>query len=329
MNTISRFLKNLRSVTFLAIALTSASIYAQTDKPIRILLGFAPGGSGDAVARLLALGMQQELNRSVIVENRPGAGGQIAAQALKLAKPDGQTLFLANNHTVSMIPLTILHPGFDPVKDFMPVALITRSPDVFAINPKAMSGSAMSLKDFVAWARANPEMGNVGVPAPASAPDFAVSLISTAMSADLKSVPYRGDVLVAQDLMAGQIPAGIGSIGSMLQAAKAGKIRIVAVNGATRLPALPDVPTYAELGIPGYDTVGFTAIFAPAGTSNALVQAYSSAIAKVVASNALADKLTALGMTAAQGNPTDVEKLMHASNLGFISMVKRAGHKPQ
>jgi tripartite-type tricarboxylate transporter receptor subunit TctC len=329
MNTISRFLKNLRSVTFLAIALTSASIYAQTDKPIRILLGFAPGGSGDAVARLLALGMQQELNRSVIVENRPGAGGQIAAQALKLAKPDGQTLFLANNHTVSMIPLTILHPGFDPVKDFMPVALITRSPDVFAINPKAMSGSAMSLKDFVAWARANPEMGNVGVPAPASAPDFAVSLISTAMSADLKSVPYRGDVLVAQDLMAGQIPAGIGSIGSMLQAAKAGKIRIVAVNGATRLPALPDVPTYAELGIPGYDTVGFTAIFAPAGTSNALVQAYSSAIAKVVASNAFADKLTALGMTAAQGNPTDVEKLMHASNLGFISMVKRAGHKPQ
>jgi tripartite-type tricarboxylate transporter receptor subunit TctC len=329
MNTISRFLKNLRSVTFLAIALTSASVYAQTDKPIRILLGFAPGGSGDAVARLLALGMQQELNRSVIVENRPGAGGQIAAQALKLAKPDGQTLFLANNHTVSMIPLTILHPGFDPVKDFMPVALITRSPDVFAINPKAMSGSAMSLKDFVAWARANPEMGNVGVPAPASAPDFAVSLISTAMSADLKSVPYRGDVLVAQDLMAGQIPAGIGSIGSMLQAAKAGKIRIVAVNGATRLPALPDVPTYAELGIPGYDTVGFTAIFAPAGTSNALVQAYSSAIAKVVASNAFADKLTALGMTAAQGNPTDVEKLMHASNLGFISMVKRAGHKPQ
>ena len=219
-------------------AAATLSAIAQ-DGPIKMLVGFPAGGSTDVIARYLAARMQQELGKSVLVDNRPGAGGQIAAQALKAAKPDGLALFLSNSHTVSMIPLTILNPGFDTAKDFAPVGLVAINPDVFAINPEVVGSPTAGLREFAQWAKANPGKGNVGVPAPASAPDFAVGVVAAALGADLKSVPYRGDGPVAQDLVAGQIAGGIGSVGAMLQNAKAGKIRIVAVNGTTRLPCCP------------------------------------------------------------------------------------------
>ena len=232
-------LRKIASFTLAAsMAAATLSAIAQ-DGPIKMLVGFPAGGSTDVIARYLAAGMQQELGKSVLVDNRPGAGGQIAAQALKAAKPDGLTLFLSNSHTVSMIPLTILNPGFDTAKDFAPVGLVAINPDVFAINPEVVGSPTAGLREFAQWAKANPGKGNVGVPAPASAPDFAVGVVAAALGADLKSVPYRGDGPVAQDLVAGQIAGGIGSVGAMLQNAKAGKIRIVAVNGTTRLPCCP------------------------------------------------------------------------------------------
>ena len=190
--------------------------------------------------------MRQELGKSVVVESRPGAGGQIAAQALKAAKPDGMTLFLSNSHTVFMIPLTLINPGFDTSKDFAPVGLVAINPDVFAHNPTMIRNPNAGLKDFAQWAKANPGKGNVGVPEPASAPDFAMGVVASALGSDLKSVPCRGDGSVAQDLVDEQIAGRIGSVGAMRQRAKAGKIHIVAVNGTSRLPLLPDVPSSAS-----------------------------------------------------------------------------------
>ncbi|WP_394791637.1 Bug family tripartite tricarboxylate transporter substrate binding protein [Rhodoferax sp.] len=323
------FWKLSRRMALLSLALAATSAMAQSGAPIKILVGFAPGGSTDVIARHLALGLQQELGRPVIVENRPGAGGQIAAQALKASKPDGQTLFLSNSHTVAMIPLTLLNPGFDAVQDFAPVGLVAINPDVFVINPAVVGNPAAGLREFAQWAKANPGKGNVGVPAPASAPDFAVDVVSKALGSDLKSVPYRGDSPVAQDLMGGQIPAGIGSVGAMLPHAKTGKIRIVAVNGTARLPLLPDVPTYAELGIKGYEEVIFTAMFAPAGTPAALLQSYNAAISKLVKSPEFADKLSGLGITPVASTPAELAARVSHTHEVWTRMVKNAGYQPQ
>lgn len=323
----SRTLSGFAAAATLAMAATLA---VAQDSPVRILVGFPAGGSLDAVARQLAVSLQQELGKTFVVDNRPGAGGQIAAQALKAAKPDGQTMFMTNSHTVSMIPLTVLNPGFDTVHDFAPVGLVAVSPDVFAINPTVTGGSASGgLKEFAQWAKANPGKGNVGVPAPASAPDFAIGLVSNALGSDLKSVPYRGDGPVALDLIGGQIPAGIGSVGVMLQYAKAGKIRIVAVNGTSRLPLLPDVPTYAELGVKGYEEMIFTAIFVPAGTPASLIQSYNTALTKIVKSPDFSEKLSNLGIVAASSTPAELAARVQATNQAWTVMVKNANYKPQ
>ncbi len=309
-------------------ALGSVCAMAQ-EGAIRMLVGFPAGGSTDAIARLLAAGMQQELGKTVVVDNRPGAGGQIAAQALKAARPDGLTLFLSNSHTVSMIPLTLTNPGFDTARDFAPVGLVAINPDVFAINPEVVGNPSAGLREFAQWAKANPGKGNVGVPAPASAPDFAVGVVAAALATDLKSVPYRGDGPVAQDLVGGQIAGGIGSVGAMLQHAKAGKIRIVAVNGSSRLPLLPEVPTYAEMGIKGYEEVIFTAVFAPAGTPASLIQSYNAVIAKLVKSADFADKLSNMGISAAHSSPSELGARVQATHQAWTTMVKNAGFKPQ
>lgn len=312
-----------------AAALMSVASPALADGPaIRLLVGFPAGGSSDAIARHLAQGLQQELGRTVVVENKPGAGGQIAAQTLKAARPDGTTLFLSNSHTVAMIPLTVNNPGFDTTKDFVPVAMVAVNPDVFVLNTTKLGNPNAGLRDFAQWAKANPSEGNVGVPAPASAPDFAVGVIAKGLTVDLKSVPYRGDAPIVQDLTAGQLPAGIGSVGAMLPQAKAGKLRIVAVNGTARLSILPDVPTYAELGLKGYEDVIFNGVFAPAGMPPALVGSYSAAIAKVVKSADFASKLAALGIEATSGSAAELSARVQATQAFSANMVKNAGFKP-
>ncbi|WP_342129866.1 tripartite tricarboxylate transporter substrate-binding protein [Hydrogenophaga sp. OTU3427] len=297
--------------------------------PIKLLVGFPAGGSSDAIARQLALGLQQELGRSVVVDNKPGAGGQIAAQTLKGAKPDGTTLFLSNSHTVAMIPLTVNNPGFDTAKDFVPVAMVAVNPDVFVINTSLIGNPNAGMKEFATWVKANPGKGNVGVPAPASAPDFAVGVVAKALALDLKAAPYRGDAPIVQDVMAGQIPAGIGSVGAMSPPAKAGKLRIVAVNGSSRLSLLPDVPTYAELGIKGYEDMIFNGVFAPAGTPAALVESYGAAITKVVKSADFAEKLANLGINAHAGSAAELNARLKATQDFSANMVRNAGYKPQ
>lgn len=326
---LSRFSRLRRLGLVAALATTTFAALAQDSSPIRMLVGFPAGGSTDVVARDLALRMQQELGRSVVVDNRPGAGGQIAAQALKAAKPDGSTIYLSNSHTVAMIPLTMKNPGFDTAKDFTSVALVGISPDVLAVNPTVVSVASPTLKDFAQWAKANPGKGNVGVPAPASAPDFAVGVVAKALGTDLKSVPYRGDGPVAQDLVAGQVAAGIGSIGVMLQHAQAGRIKIVAVNGTRRLAVMPDVPTYAEQGVAGYENVIFAGMFAPAGTPPALIQRYNAAIQKIVRSPEFSEKLAGIGMVASTGTPADLDAMVKDAHDAWTIMVKNANYQPQ
>jgi tripartite-type tricarboxylate transporter receptor subunit TctC len=294
------------------------------DAPLRILVGFPAGGSIDTLARHFAAELGPLLRRNVIVENRPGAGGQIAAAALKAAAPDGNTLFLTNSHTVSMIPLTVRNPGFDPARDFVPVARVAISPDVLGVNTKIV-GDRGGLRELADWARANPGKASVGVPAPASAPDFAVRMLARTFKADFNAVPYRGDGPVVQDLVAGQVVAGIGSVGAMSPYLKTGQLRLVAVNLPARMPAMPEVPTYTEQGLAGYESGNFVALFAPAGTPAEVLRQVSAATSTVAGSAEFAQKLSATGITPAFATGDALAGLLRDADAAFAAMVKAAG----
>ena len=308
----------------LASAMPMAALAQQP--PLRILVGFPAGGSIDAIARHLAQGLSEQLKRNVVVENRPGAGGQIAANVLKSAPADGNTVFLSNSHALAMIPLTVRQPGYDTMQDFAPVSMVAISNDVLAVNP-AVVGDVRDLKSLVQWANAHPGKLNVGVPAPASDPDFGVRILAKEFKGDVTPVPYRGDGPVVQDLAAGQIPAGIGSIGAMMQYAKAGKVRVIAMSGPTRLAAMPEVPTYVEQGLKGYGVSGFVALMARAGTSADTVRRFHQAVAKVVADPGFQTKISDLGVVPSASTPEELAARIRDTGKAFASMVERTGYQ--
>ncbi|SFM55295.1 Bug family tripartite tricarboxylate transporter substrate binding protein [Variovorax sp. OV329] len=268
---------------------------AQSGTPIRILVGFPAGGGTDAIARLLAEKLKDELGMPVVVENRAGAGGQIAAQVLKTAVPDGHTLFLSHDHSISILPQVVKNPGFNPASDFVPVAGFA----TFA-NALALSGGtpAKSLPEYVAWVRSkNGGKDTIGVPAPASIPEFLVKMVGDKYKLDLQSAPYRGSAPMMADMLGNQIHAGIGSVPDFIENHKGGKVRIVATIGSKRQALLPQVPTFAELGFSNLDDLPYYGIFAPVGTPQAFVDRFGAALAKVIAMPDVREKLTALGLT--------------------------------
>ena len=184
----------VRTTAALAATLTMGLASAQSDKPIRLLVGFPPGGGSDAIARLLAEKLKDTLGMPVVVENRPGAGGQIAAQTLKAAPADGHTLFLSHDHTISILPQVIKNPGFDPVHDFVPVGGFATFVNAFAVSG---GNPAKSFNEYVAWVKAQGQgKGAVGIPAPASTPEFLVKLVGQKYQLDLVSGASGGTVMM-------------------------------------------------------------------------------------------------------------------------------------
>ena len=278
-----------------ASALSAGAVQAQGGTPIRILVGFPAGGGTDAIARTLAEKLKDELGTPVVVENRGGAGGQIAAQALKAAPADGHTLFLSHDHSISILPQVVKNPGFNPAQDFVPVAGFA----TFA-NVLAMSGGtpAKSVNEYVAWVRSQGGgKGTIGVPAPASIPEFLVRMIGDKYKLDLQSAPYRGSAPMMADMLGNQINAGIASVPDLIENHKAGKLRIVATIGAKRQPLLPQVPTFAELGFANLDDLPYYGVFAPVGTPQAAIDRFGAALAKVLSMPDVRAKLTGLGLT--------------------------------
>ena len=301
--------------------------FAQSGKTLRLLVGFPAGGGTDAIARLLAERLKDELGTQVIVENKPGAGGQLAAQALKAAAPDGSTFFLTHDHTVSILPLVVKNPGFDTAQDFVPVAGFA----TFA-NAWALSGGtpAKSMAEYVAWVKAaGGGKGAVGIPAPASVPEFLVKVVGQKFQLDLVAAPYRGSAPMMTDMLGNQIAAGVGSIPDFIENHRAGKVRVVAVMGAARQATLPDVPTLAELGLPGFEELPFYGFFAPAGTPASVLDPFAAAVAKVVAVPEVKDRLTAMGLSVGFMNQTRFAARERAYTAVWSRIIKASGFQPQ
>lgn len=294
--------------------------------PIRILVGFPPGGGTDAIARTLADKLKDSLGQPVVVDNRAGAGGQIAAQALKAAPADGHTLFLSHDHTISILPLVTRNPGFEPARDFVPVAGFATF-----VNALALSGGtpAKTMPEYVNWVKSQGGRGNVGVPAPASVPEFAVKVIGQKYGLDLQAAPYRGSAPMMADMLGNQIGAGVGSIPDFIENHKAGKIRVVAVMGNSRQAAVPDAPTFAELGLAGFEDVPYYGLFAPAGTPQAAIDRMGDALSKVVALPDVRERLTGMGLTVGYLPQAQLASRERAYTQAWAKIIKASGFQPQ
>ena len=306
--------------------LASSLVHAQTGT-IKLMVGFPPGGGTDAIARILADKLKDQLGSNVSVENKAGAGGQIAAQALKAAPADGSVLFLSHDHTISILPLVVKNPGFDPAHDFVPVAGFATF-----VNGLALSGGtpAKSLKEYVAWVREQGKgKGTVGVPAPASTPEFFVKVIGEKYKLDLQAAPYRGSAPMMADMLGNQIAAGVGSVPDFIENHKAGKIRMVAVIGAKRQAILPDVPTFGELGLSGFDDLPYYGIFAPHGTPKATLERYSDALAKVIALPEVHERLTTMGLTVGHMTAQQLATREQAYTKTWARIIKASGFQAQ
>ena len=312
--------------TAATLALLASAATAQSDKTIRILVGFPAGGGTDAIARTLAEKLRGPLNANVIVENKPGAGGQLAAQALKAAPADGTTLFLSHDHTISILPLVVKNPGYDPAKDFAPVAGFATF-----VNALAVSGGtpAKSVDEYVAWVKTQGGKGAVGIPAPASVPEFLVKVFAQRYQLDLVAAPYRGSAPMIGDMLGNQIAAGVGSVPDFIDQHKAGKLRVVGVLGGARQSALPDVPTFSELGLKGFEDVPYYGVFAPAGTPKATLDQISAAIAQVIVLPEVRDRLTALGLTVAHSSGEQLAARERAYHQTWAKIIKDSGFQPQ
>jgi tripartite-type tricarboxylate transporter receptor subunit TctC len=296
------------------------------DQPIRILVGFPAGGGTDAIARTLAERLKDELNAPVLVENRPGAGGQIAAQALKSAAPDGTTYLISHDHTISILPLVVKNPGFDPARDFVPVAGFATF-----VNALAVSGGtpASTFADYIAWVKRQSGKSAIGVPAPASVPEFLVKVIGEKNGVDLVAVPYRGSAPMLTDMLGNQIPAGIASVPELVENHRAGKLRVLAVLGAARQPAMPGVPTFAELGLAGFEDVPYYGFFAPAGTPPAELDRFTAALGKVIAMPEIREKLTGWGLAVGLVPQAQFAERERAYAQAWARIIKASGFQPQ
>jgi tripartite-type tricarboxylate transporter receptor subunit TctC len=328
LSSLAPFRLNRRLAGALAIGALCWGTLAQAQPgPIKILVGFPPGGGTDAIARTLADKLKDQLGAPVVVENKAGAGGQIAAQTLKAAAPDGNTLFLSHDHTVSILPLVVKNPGFEPARDFVAVGGFATF-----VNALAVSGGtpAKSMNEYVAWVRGpGAGKGTVGVPAPASVPEFLVKVIGQKYKLDLQSAPYRGSAPMMGDMLGNQIAAGTGSIPDFIENHKAGKIRVVAVMGSARQPLLPDVPTFTELGLTGFEDLPYYGLFAPAGTPSATIDKISAALAKVVALPDVRDRLTAMGLSVGYMTPQQLTSREQAYSKTWAGIIKSSGFVPQ
>jgi tripartite-type tricarboxylate transporter receptor subunit TctC len=300
---------------------------AQSGRTLRILVGFPPGGGTDAIARVLADALKDELGgATIIVENKPGAGGQLAAQALKAATPDGNTYFLSHDHSISILPQVMKTPGFDPAKDFTPAVGFATFVNAFAVSGGT---PAKSFNDYVAWVRgAGGGKSAVGVPAPASVPEFLVKLIGEKYKLDLVAAPYRGSAPMMADMLGNQIPAGVGSIPDSIENHRSGKLRVVGVLGGARQAVMPDVPTFAELGLAGFEDVPYYGLFAPAGTPRPAIDAFSAAVAKVLARPAVNERLTAMGLAVGHMSPDVLGQRERAYTATWARIIKATGFVP-
>lgn len=317
-----------RGLCALAATLLAATAAAQPypSKPLRLVVGFPPGGVVDIVARVVAEPLGQRLGQPVIVENRAGAAGTVAAEAVARSPADGYTLLLGTTGTLASAPS--LYPGlsYDPLKSFAPIGQLTTAPFVVVVST---ASTAQSLSELIALARSRPGQLNFGSVGNGSPPHIAGEMFKVASGAELVHVPYKGLPTAVGDLLAGRIEVLFNQVAPFLPHIQAGKLRALAVADSARLSQLPGVPTAAEAGLPGYEVSIWSGLVAPAGTPKDLVARLNNEIAKVLATRAVQESLANQGFQAAGGSPEQFAALIASETTKWSHAIQLSGAKAE
>jgi tripartite-type tricarboxylate transporter receptor subunit TctC len=317
---------------FLAFVTTSAASAAwparaqaqQFDGPLRIVVGFAPGGSSDRVARIVGDKLQAKLGVPVVVDNRTGAGGRLAAQQVK-ATPAGQyVLMLANPAVITVAPLVFKDNGYDPERDFTAVSHVNNYE--FAVSVGA-GVPVRELSHLIAWLRANPEKANFGVPTTGSLPHFFALMCGEKAGVKAQVVGYRGSAPLLTDLVGGQVPVAFDTFDTVLPQHEAGKVRILAVSGAKRSPHAPDIPTFKEAGLDLVAT-GWNAFFAPKTMDPGKVALLSKAIREVMQDADTVRKFNDFKMTPVASTQAQTQAMLAAFRAQWSPVVQKSGYQP-
>lgn len=312
-------------------AFTLAAVHgparAQAVETARILVGFPPGGTVDAVARRVADKMRGTYAKNVIVENKAGAGGRLAVEELKRSAPDGTTLLVTPAAMITLYPHLYTKLGYG-IDDVAPVSTVAQIVFALGVGP-AVPESVKTVKDYLAWAKANPDKAAYGSPGAGSPPHMEGALLSKESGVDLRHVPYRGSGPGIQDLLGGQVPAFSSPIGDYLPYLKSGKLRVLATSGPNRSRFAPDVPTYTEQGFKVLEQVEWYGLFLPAKTPADVVQRAASAVHHGMAGPEMAEALASFGLEVKVNTPTDLAKAVKDENAAWGPIVKRVGFTPE
>lgn len=292
--------------------------------PVRILVGFPPGGTSDFVARTISERVGIFLGVPVIVENKPGVNGVLAAQALKNAAPDGRTLMISPIAVTVFAPLTNAKLEYDPSKDFAPVSLAARQQLVLAVGP---GSPARSVHEYLDWVRANPAKGTFGTPTLGGQPHFLGMMLARASGLDLTAVPYKGGGQLVNDLIGGQVPAGITVLSELIKHHESGKVRILASFGTARSPVAPGVPTFNELGFANVEGNGWQAFHVTAGTPRPVIERLSAAIASALHAPEVKERFLAVGLEPVGSTPDELARRVAEETARWAPLVKASGFR--
>jgi tripartite-type tricarboxylate transporter receptor subunit TctC len=311
----------------LAIALAVFAALAQAQsypaKAIHMIVGFPPGGTTDVIGRLVAAKLSDRLGQQVVVENRPGASGMIGADAVAKAAPDGYTLLMSSSTHATYTSLYSKVP-FDPVRDFEPVSFVGTTPYVMVVHP---SLPVQSVADLVRYAKAHPGQLNYAASTPGTAQHLAWELFKRSTGTDLIYIPYKGTGALMPDLLSGRLQAAIDNVAVMTQHVRNGALRGIAVTSPKRSPVLPELPTVAESGVPGFQAIGWFGVFAPAGTPEPVIRTLSDKIASVLKQPDMLERMVELGAEAASGGQDDLRKLLANEMQVWGKVIREAGVK--
>jgi tripartite-type tricarboxylate transporter receptor subunit TctC len=313
----------------LATLVLGASLAAHAQQEtIKLLVGFPPGGSTDTLARLMADKLGPLLKQPVVVDNKPGAGGRIAAQALKASAPDGLTYMVAPNATpvfqALLYPASVLR--FDVLQDFTPVGMLASYPLALAVSPQVPAKTAA---EYVQWLKANPAKTSFGTAGAGGQTHFSGVQFGKATGLDMQVVPYRGNGPLITDLVGGQVPAGVLTAGDILPQQKAGRVKVLGVFGAKRSPLLPDVPTLLEQGINVDTGDGWTGVWAPAKTPKAQLERMQRALKEVLALPDVRETMQKLAFTPDFRPGEEVDAIERKELAYWGPIIKASGFTPE
>jgi tripartite-type tricarboxylate transporter receptor subunit TctC len=292
---------------------------------IRLVVPFPPGGSTDVLARRLAEGLRERLGQTVIVENRGGAGGTIGSEFVAKSAPDGYTLLMGVTGSHGVAPSLYPNLGYQPERDFAPISLLVSAPLVLVVNPEV---PAKTLKDFIALAKAQPDTLTYGTPGNGTSMHLTGVTFDLQAGTKLIHVPYKGSAGALTDLLSGQIKSMFGDLLVVLPQIRAGKINALAVTSKDRNPLLPDVPTMAEAGLPGFEVLSWQGLFAPAGTPPAVVERLSKEVRAVMESKDVKDFFAAQGFQVGATTPAEFTSFVGSEVKRWGEIVKAGNVKP-